>query len=206
LSSNQGSSSICAETPDHPRSALITSHHSWPFAWADRSGSPARHQYRDVRGRTRNSSVVAQLACVRGTVEAIVWRHQNGAKWRSVPSDLGPWWRAAQTFIRWSELGVWERLLDRVQDHGVELGLAFLDGTSIRAHGRQSRPRATRRPWPARAGSTTLATASSACGRASRNGVPLQPTMRRPLDPSWAFSASAPSSTGSNKTSSYNRP
>jgi transposase len=71
---------------------------------------------------------------LRETIEAIVWRHQNGAKWRSVPPDLVPWWRAAQTFIRWSHLGVWERLLDRVQERGVELGMAFLDGTSIRAH------------------------------------------------------------------------
>jgi transposase len=71
---------------------------------------------------------------LRETIEAIVWRHQNGAKWRSVPADLVPWWRAAQTFIRWSHLGVWERLLERVQEHGVDLGMAFLDGTSIRAH------------------------------------------------------------------------
>ena len=71
---------------------------------------------------------------LRETVEAIVWRHRNGAKWRSVPADLVPWWRAAQTFIRWSKLGVWERLLERVQEHGVDLGMAFLDGTSIRAH------------------------------------------------------------------------
>jgi transposase len=27
------------------------------------------------------------------------------------PADLGPWSRAAQTFIRWAALGVWERLL-----------------------------------------------------------------------------------------------
>jgi transposase len=71
---------------------------------------------------------------LRETIEAIVWRHQNGAKWRSVPPDLVPWWRAAQTFIRWSKLGVWERLLERVQERGVDLGMAFLDGTSIRAH------------------------------------------------------------------------
>jgi transposase len=51
-----------------------------------------------------------------------------------VPPDLVPWWRAAQTFIRWSKLGVWERLLERVQERGVDLGMAFLDGTSIRAH------------------------------------------------------------------------
>ena len=61
---------------------------------------------------------------LRRTVEAIIWRCQNGAKagsprrgrrgvpWRAVPAELGPWWMAAQTFIRWARLGVWERLLD----------------------------------------------------------------------------------------------
>ena len=32
---------------------------------------------------------------LRDTIEAIVWRHQNGMKWRSVPADLVPWWRVA---------------------------------------------------------------------------------------------------------------
>ncbi len=71
---------------------------------------------------------------LRRTIEAILWRHQNGAKWRAVPTELGPWWRAAQTFIRWARLGVWERLLKVAQERGVKLGMAFLDGTSIRAH------------------------------------------------------------------------
>ncbi len=70
----------------------------------------------------------------RQTISAILWRHQNGAKWRALPGELGPWWMAAQTFIRWSRLGVWERLLAVAQARGVELGMAFLDGTSIRAH------------------------------------------------------------------------
>src|SRR4029078_8264091 len=47
----------------------------------------------------------------RRTISAIVWRHENGAKRRAIPADLGPWSRAAQTFIRWAHLGVWERLL-----------------------------------------------------------------------------------------------
>lgn len=41
---------------------------------------------------------------------------------------------AAQTFIRWARLGVWERLLDLAQQRGVALGMTFLDGTTIRAH------------------------------------------------------------------------
>ena len=41
---------------------------------------------------------------------------------------------AAQIFIRWSRLGVWERLLALVQERGVQLGMTFLDGTNIWAH------------------------------------------------------------------------
>src|SRR3954454_8460806 len=70
---------------------------------------------------------------LRETIEAIVWRHQNGAKWHNVPPDLVPWWRAAQTFIRWSHLGVWERLLKLAQERGVALGMVALNGASVRA-------------------------------------------------------------------------
>src|SRR4051794_38062986 len=71
---------------------------------------------------------------LRRTISAILWRHQNGAKWRAIPAELGPWSRAAQTFIRWAHLGVWERLLLLAQARGVQLGMTFLDGTNIRAH------------------------------------------------------------------------
>ncbi len=71
---------------------------------------------------------------LRRTLSAILWRHQNGAKWRAVPEELGPWWRAAQIFIRWARAGVWERLLSLVQERGIKLGIVLLDGTSVRAH------------------------------------------------------------------------
>ncbi len=45
---------------------------------------------------------------LRRTVEAILWRFQNGATWRSLPAEFGPWWMAAQTFIRLARLGVWK--------------------------------------------------------------------------------------------------
>ena len=42
--------------------------------------------------------------------------------------------KAAETFIRWSRLGVWQRLLILVQKDGLKLCMTFLDGTNIRAH------------------------------------------------------------------------
>ena len=73
---------------------------------------------------------------LRRTLEAIIWRHRNGAGWRAIPAEFGTWWGAAQTFIRWGKQGVWERLLLLAQERagGIELGMAFLDGTNVRAH------------------------------------------------------------------------
>jgi transposase len=98
---------------------------------------------------------------LRRTISAILWRHENGAKWRAIPAELGPWSRAAQMFIRWAHLGVWERLLLLAQERGVQLGMTFLDGTSIRAHhkaagaekrGPTARGEMSVRRWAARVG------------------------------------------------------
>ena len=80
---------------------------------------------------------------LRRTLSAILWRPQNGAKCRAIPPDLGPWSRAAQTFIRWARLGVSERLLLVAQERGIQLGMTVLEGPSIRAH--QKAPGAARR-------------------------------------------------------------
>ena len=103
---------------------------------------------------------------LRRTVEAIVWRHQNGAKWRSIPGELGPWWRAAQTFIRWARLGVWERLLSLAQERGVALGMAFLDGTGIRAH--QKAAGAARKGGHGRSGTRARRSAARAAASGRR--------------------------------------
>jgi transposase len=67
---------------------------------------------------------------LRRTMEATIWRCQNGAKWRAIPAEYGPRWMAAQRFIRWSRHGVWERLLGLAQEKGVRLGMVFLDGST----------------------------------------------------------------------------
>ncbi len=71
----------------------------------------------------------------RQTIEAVVWRLRNGAKWRAVPPELGPWHRAANLHARWSALGVWERVFEHLRDTAhADLGEVMLDGTSVRAH------------------------------------------------------------------------
>ena len=86
---------------------------------------------------------------LRRTISAVFWRNSNGAKWRAIPAELGPWWLAAQLFIRWGKQGVWERLLELAEARmgGPALGMVFLDGTSIRAHHKAAG--AQKRGWTA---------------------------------------------------------
>jgi transposase len=101
----------------------------------------------------------------RRTIEAIIWRHRNGATWRAIPAELGPWWRAAQTFNRWGHLGVWERLLKMAQGRGIALGMAFLDGTSIRAHRKAAGAAKKGGPQPSATRARRSAARAAATGR-----------------------------------------
>jgi transposase len=103
---------------------------------------------------------------LRRTIGGIVWRHENGARWRAVPAEFGPWWRAARLFIRWARLGTWRRLLEAAQAAGVELGMAFLDGTSIRAHAKAAG--APKKGGPAPNGTGRKRSGGRAAGTAPR--------------------------------------
>ena len=46
----------------------------------------------------------------RRTIEAIIWRLDNGAKWRSIPAEFGDWHHAYLRFRRWAVRGVWDRI------------------------------------------------------------------------------------------------
>lgn len=111
----------------------------------------------------------------RRTVEAVVWRQRNGAKWRAVPPEFGPWWKAAQLHIRWSRMGVWERAFAWLRDAGrPELAEVFLDGTSVRAHQKAAGAKGglPHRRSAARAAATAPRPARSATVRAGRSASP----------------------------------
>ena len=91
----------------------------------------------------------------------------DGVLTRAIPAEYGPWWRAAQVFIRWVRHGAWERLLALVQAQGVQLGMVFLDGTIIRAH----RKAAGARRKGARAASETAAKRLAAHAAAMAPGL-----------------------------------
>lgn len=71
----------------------------------------------------------------RRTIEAIIWRLGNGAKWRPIPAELGDWHHTYLRFRRWTVKGGWDKIMQHVVA-GVEPKLTFacIDGTVARVH------------------------------------------------------------------------
>jgi transposase len=75
----------------------------------------------------------------RRLLDAILWIDRTGAPWRDLPHEYGPWQTAATRFYRWRRAGVWEGILQALQqqaDVGGQLDWEqhYLDSTVIRAH------------------------------------------------------------------------
>lgn len=74
----------------------------------------------------------------RVVVEATAWRFRTGAPWRDVPERFGNWNTTYKNFNRWSEVGVWVRVLEKVQSLAQRSGdldwVASIDSTIVRVH------------------------------------------------------------------------
>lgn len=68
----------------------------------------------------------------RGFINAVLWIGRTGAPWRDLPERFGEWNSVFQRFNRWSQRGVWKRLLQAWQ--APDLECLMLDSTVIRAH------------------------------------------------------------------------
>jgi transposase len=69
---------------------------------------------------TIRSKVGRPFANERRTVEAVLWRFTRDARWREIPGELGPWWRAAQLHYRWQRTGIWNRVGFLLREAGEE--------------------------------------------------------------------------------------
>jgi len=65
-------------------------------------------------------------------VNAIMWIAKTGAPWRDLPERFGIWNSVFQRFNRWCKTGVFQTIMEKLQD--PDLGVLLLDSTIIRAH------------------------------------------------------------------------
>jgi transposase len=71
----------------------------------------------------------------RNVLDAIFWIARTGSPWRDLPEEFGKWSSIYRQFRRWTLSGLWELILDALNDSGILPDtVQMIDSTIIRAH------------------------------------------------------------------------
>ena len=70
----------------------------------------------------------------RRVVSGIVYVIKNGLQWRDAPSHYGPHKTLYNRFVRWSRMGVFDRIFMALAAEGPEPDRIMIDSTHLKAH------------------------------------------------------------------------
>ena len=70
----------------------------------------------------------------RRIVSGIIFVIRNGLRWRDAPADYGPHKTIYNRFIRWSRLGVFNRIFAELAAKGGKPDRLMIDATHLKAH------------------------------------------------------------------------
>ena len=70
----------------------------------------------------------------RRVISGIIFVIKNGLRWRDAPRDYGPHKTIYNRFIRWSRLGVFNRIFAELAAQAGEPDRLMIDATHLKAH------------------------------------------------------------------------
>lgn len=75
----------------------------------------------------------------RTLINGMLWIDKTGAPWRDLPEQYGPWQTVATRFYRWTKRGVWQKILEQLQQDAdargeVQWSIHYIDSSVVRAH------------------------------------------------------------------------
>ena len=70
----------------------------------------------------------------RRVISGIIFVIRNGLRWRDAPKDYGPHKTIYNRFIRWSRLGVFNRVFAALSSKGPKPERLMIDATHLKAH------------------------------------------------------------------------
>jgi putative transposase len=70
----------------------------------------------------------------RKIISGIIFVIRNGLRWRDAPKDYGPHKTIYNRFIRWSRLGVFNRIFATLAAKGGKPEQLMIDATHLKAH------------------------------------------------------------------------
>ena len=70
----------------------------------------------------------------RRVISGIIFVIRNGLRWRDAPKDYGPHKTIYNRFVRWSRLGVFNRIFAELSAKGGRCERLMIDATHLKAH------------------------------------------------------------------------
>jgi len=70
----------------------------------------------------------------RRVLSGIIFVNRNGLRWRDAPKEYGPHKTLYNRWKRWSEKGIFARMLLELADQGGETDTLMIDATHLKAH------------------------------------------------------------------------
>jgi transposase len=67
-------------------------------------------------------------------VSGIVFVIKNGLRWRDAPKEYGPHKTLYNRFVRWSRIGVFDRIFSELASKGKKPERIIIDATHLKAH------------------------------------------------------------------------
>jgi len=68
-------------------------------------------------------------------LDGVFWIAQTGASWRDLHSHFGTWNSVYRQFRRWTQAGIWDVMLEAVNETGTRHdNVQMIDSTIIRTH------------------------------------------------------------------------
>ena len=68
-------------------------------------------------------------------LDGIFWIARTGTPWWDLPEEFGKWSSVYRQFRRWTLAGLWEGILEALNESGVvPAALQMIDSTVVRAH------------------------------------------------------------------------
>ena len=70
----------------------------------------------------------------RRVISGIMFVIRNGLRWRDAPKDYGPHKTIYNRFVRWSRMGVFDRIFAALAGQGETPDRLMIDATHLKAH------------------------------------------------------------------------
>jgi transposase len=67
-------------------------------------------------------------------LSGIIFINRNGLRWRDAPTEYGPHKTLYSRWKRWSEKGIFARMLLELSGQGAETDTLMIDATHLKAH------------------------------------------------------------------------